>query len=101
MAKEDERQGAANKGKGKVEDVRELNGDAKNVKDQKTKANGKKDEEPKEGKRARSQASNACLPPLPCCGRDTDSNIVAEELSEEDQQLKSELEMLVERLKVG
>lgn len=72
MAKEDERQGAANKGKGKVEDARELNGGAKNVKDEKTKANGKKDEGPKE-----------------------------EELSEEDQQLKGELEMLVERLKVS
>lgn len=52
MAKEDERQGAANKGKGKVEDARELNGGAKNVKDEKTKANGKKDEGPKEGKGA-------------------------------------------------
>ncbi|KAL2006185.1 hypothetical protein VTN00DRAFT_9839 [Thermoascus crustaceus] len=70
MAKEGERSGAADKGKGKVNDVRELNGDKKGVKEEKPTANGKKEEERKE-----------------------------EELSEEDQQLKSELEMLVERLK--
>ncbi|KAL2000043.1 hypothetical protein VTN02DRAFT_3625 [Thermoascus thermophilus] len=70
MAKEGERSGAADKGKGKVNDVRELSGDKKGVKEEKPTANGKKEEERKE-----------------------------EELSEEDQQLKSELEMLVERLK--
>ncbi|KAL2221836.1 26S proteasome regulatory subunit Rpn-1 [Thermoascus aurantiacus ATCC 26904] len=69
MAKEGERS-AADKGKGKVNDVRELNGEKKGVKEEKPTANGKKDEERKE-----------------------------EELSEEDQQLKNELEMLVERLK--
>ncbi|KAL1955154.1 hypothetical protein VTO42DRAFT_8969 [Malbranchea cinnamomea] len=68
MAK-DERAGAVDKGKGKVDDVRELNGERKGVKDGKQAPNGKKEEERKE-----------------------------EELSEEDQQLKSELEMLVERL---
>lgn len=35
------------------------------------------------------------------CSRETDNNLSVEELSEEDQQLKNELEMLVERLKVG
>lgn len=73
MAKETERPTAADKGKGKVDDVRELNGERKSTKDEKNAVNGKKDgkkEEPKE-----------------------------EDLSEEDQQLKSELEMLVERLK--
>ncbi|KAK2766933.1 proteasome regulatory particle base subunit [Arachnomyces sp. PD_36] len=69
MAKEDERPTAAEKGKGKADDSRELNGDKKDTKDKKPAANGKKDEEPQE-----------------------------EELNEEDQQLKNELEMLVERL---
>ncbi|EEH10113.1 26S proteasome regulatory subunit [Histoplasma capsulatum G186AR] len=68
MAK-DQRPNAADKGKGKVDDIRELNGEKKDAKDGKPLANGKKEEGPKE-----------------------------EELSEEDQQLKSELEMLVERL---
>ncbi|PGH26979.1 26S proteasome regulatory subunit rpn-1 [Polytolypa hystricis UAMH7299] len=67
MAKDD-RPTAADKGKGKADDVRELNGDKKDSKD-KPLVNGKKDEEPQ-----------------------------GEELSEEDQQLKNELEMLVERL---
>ncbi|KAL1967911.1 hypothetical protein VTN77DRAFT_2328 [Rasamsonia byssochlamydoides] len=74
MAKEGERPTAADKGKGKVDDVRELNGQKKDLKDEKNathgKKDGKKDEEPQQ-----------------------------EELSEEDQQLKNELEMLVERLK--
>ncbi|KAJ5194756.1 uncharacterized protein N7498_008194 [Penicillium cinerascens] len=70
MANEGERSTAADKGKGKVDDVRELNG-KKPQKDEKTTEDGKKkDEEPQE-----------------------------DELSEEDQQLKDELEMLVERLK--
>ncbi|KAJ6144530.1 hypothetical protein N7470_008425 [Penicillium chermesinum] len=71
MANEGERStSSADKGKGKVEDVRELNG-KKPQNDEKAPAEGKKkDDEPAE-----------------------------EELSEEDQQLKNELEMLVERLK--
>lgn len=48
MAK-DERPSAADKGKGKVDDVRELNGEKKDVKDGKPLTNGKKEEEPKEG----------------------------------------------------
>jgi len=48
MAK-DERPNAAEKGKGKVDDVRELNGDRKENKEGKPLINGKKDEELKEG----------------------------------------------------
>ncbi|KAL1990812.1 hypothetical protein VTN49DRAFT_5815 [Thermomyces lanuginosus] len=74
MAKEGERPtGAAEKGKGKVEDARELNGPRKNAKDDKAPANGKKNDKKDEPQE--------------------------EELSEEDQNLKNELEMLVERLK--
>ncbi|GFF41048.1 26S proteasome regulatory subunit rpn-1 [Aspergillus udagawae] len=71
MAKEGERSAPADKGKGKVDDVKDLPGAKKTQNDEKPQANGKKKEE--ESKE--------------------------EELSEEDQQLKSELEMLVERLK--
>jgi hypothetical protein len=51
MAKEGERPTAADKGKGKVDDVRELNGQKKDVKDEKAAADGKKDgdDEPQEG----------------------------------------------------
>jgi hypothetical protein len=35
-----------------------------------------------------------------CYNRRVNARVILEELSEEDQQLKSELEMLVERLKV-
>ncbi len=54
MAKDDERPTAAEKGKGKVEDIRELNGDKdedkpKTDKDGKPMVNGKKPEEPREG----------------------------------------------------
>ena len=63
MAK-DERAGAADKGKGKVDDVRELNGEKKGVKDDKKIANGKKEEETKEGMpfspRASFEAEHAC-----------------------------------------
>ncbi|KAL4741982.1 armadillo-type protein [Aspergillus similis] len=69
MAKEGERSAPADKGKGKVDDVKDLGGNREKP-EEKTQGNGKKkDDEPQE-----------------------------EELSEEDQQLKSELEMLVERL---
>ncbi|EFR00326.1 26S proteasome regulatory subunit rpn-1 [Nannizzia gypsea CBS 118893] len=56
-------------GKGKAEDTKEINGGKNEGKDGKPVVNGKKEEEPQE-----------------------------EELNEEDQQLKNELEMLVERL---
>ncbi|EZF23588.1 26S proteasome regulatory subunit rpn-1 [Trichophyton rubrum D6] len=56
-------------GKGKAEDTKEINGGKNEGKDGKPVMNGKKEEEPQE-----------------------------EELNEEDQQLKNELEMLVERL---
>ncbi|RDW62942.1 proteasome regulatory particle base subunit RPN1 [Aspergillus mulundensis] len=69
MAKEGERSAPADKGKGKVDNVKDLGG-KKDKPEEKTQVNGKeKDDGPQE-----------------------------EELSEEDQQLKSELEMLVERL---
>lgn len=48
MAK-DERPISAEKGKGKVDDARELNGDKKGSREGKPLVNGKKDEEPKEG----------------------------------------------------
>ena len=50
MANEGERSISADKGKGKVDDIRELNG-KKPQKDEKTPAEGKKkDDEPQEGK---------------------------------------------------
>ncbi|KAI5301466.1 proteasome regulatory particle base subunit [Ascosphaera pollenicola] len=61
---------AGDKGKGKETAPARENDAKKNLKDEKASAKGKKDEQPEE-----------------------------EELSEEDQQLKAELEMLVERLK--
>ncbi|KAI9883131.1 MAG: proteasome regulatory particle base subunit [Watsoniomyces obsoletus] len=74
MAQDDKTPTAAEKGKGKVDELRKTDGakggeDFKGAKDGVSKTNGKEDGAPKE-----------------------------EELSEEDQQLKSELEMLVERL---
>ncbi|KAI1918768.1 proteasome regulatory particle base subunit [Ophidiomyces ophidiicola] len=68
MAKEGQ-SSAPDKGKGKVEDFRDVQEEKKDIKDSKTAINGKKEEVPKE-----------------------------EELNEEDQQLKEKLEMLVERL---
>lgn len=73
MANEGERSTSADKGKGKVEDVRELNG-KKSQKDEKTTADGKKkDEEPHEGMShsssgSRSRACGLCfdLPVLVC-----------------------------------
>lgn len=51
MAKEGQRSAAADKGKGKVEDARELNGQKKDAKDDKTKVGKKedKDDELQEG----------------------------------------------------
>ncbi|KAF3483179.1 26S proteasome regulatory subunit rpn-1 [Arthroderma uncinatum] len=68
MAK-DELPSSSSAGKGKAEDTKEINGPKNESKDGKPAVNGKKEEEPQE-----------------------------EELNEEDQQLKNELEMLVERL---
>ncbi|MCJ1381134.1 proteasome regulatory particle base subunit [Xylographa soralifera] len=83
MAKENGQLTAAEKGKGKIEDDKAPNGDQKSEevkkdKDGKPIVNGKKGDEPQEGMYDFSSEK---------------------ELSEEDQQLKSELEMLVERLK--
>lgn len=71
MAQDDKKPTAAEKGKGKADDATILNGDAKQAdsQDADKKLNGKPEE------------------------------TADEDLSEEDQQLKSELEMLVERLK--
>jgi 26S proteasome regulatory subunit N1 len=44
MAKDGERSAAADKGKGKVDDVRELNGQKKDAKDDKSSKVGKKDD---------------------------------------------------------
>jgi 26S proteasome regulatory subunit N1 len=93
MAK-DERSNAAEKGKGKADDVRELNGDKKETKESKPPVNGKKDEEQKNGTEPLYLPSNSSCLELMDLG-------MAEDLSEEDQQLKNELEMLVERLQVG
>lgn len=51
MAKEGQRSAAADKGKGKVEDARELNGQKKDAKEDKTKVGKKedKDDELQEG----------------------------------------------------
>jgi hypothetical protein len=106
MANEGERSTSADKGKGKVDDVRELNGKKPHT-DEKTTAEGKKkDEEPQEGRSRRSSrqvlAGAEHTPPV--IGQRIQKLtglIFTEELSEEDQQLKNELEMLVERLKVG
>ena len=71
MAKEEEKSKSQDKGKGKVEDAKQVNG-----------VNGTK-ETSKEGKDGKKE-SEFDLPP--------------EELNEEDQKLKDELDMLVERL---
>lgn len=70
MAKEEEKKSTAqDKGKGKAEDAKQVNG-----------VNGVKDDKSKDGK------------------KDKDLELAEEELSEEDQKLKDELDMLVERL---
>lgn len=50
MANEGERPTSADKGKGKVEDVRELNGKKPQKDEKKTEDGKKKDEEPQEGR---------------------------------------------------
>lgn len=101
MANEGERStSSADKGKGKVDDVRELNG-KKPQKDEKTPAEGKKkDEEPQEGMLSRWFGAEHVASESSPSAWVLAANDSAEELSEEDQQLKNELEMLVERLKV-
>ena len=98
MAKEGERSAPVDKGKGKAQDAREVPEGKKPQKNEKQEANGKKKgDEPKEG-RSTSPAGGLRLF-LPA-KTNTDTTIHPEELNEEDQQLKGELEMLVERLKV-
>lgn len=101
MANEGERStSSADKGKGKAEDVRDQN-DKKPQNDEKAPAEGKKkDDEPEEG------MSHDVLGVVLVASAqhtrlvETATHYHLEELSEEDQQLKNELEMLVERLKV-
>ena len=96
MAKENGQLTAAEKGKGKMEedkpaDEEKRSEELKKDKDGKPIMNGKKGDEPQEG---------ICLWPTKLIEADQ-CPVLTEELSEEDQQLKSELEMLVERLKAG
>src|SRR5450755_2949905 len=106
MAKDD-KPSASDKGKGKDDDIRELNGEkdedkSKSEKDDKPTVNGKKDEEPKDGT-GHPSFLDLCLDGgasnvLRCAYTDT---FLTEDLNEEDQQLKNDLEMLVERLHVS
>lgn len=95
MAKENGAPTAAEKGKGKMEDEKPSNSpkkqdDTKKDKDGKPIANGKPGEEPLEGGLSRLRLDGALLIRY----------VQIEELSEEDQNLKNELEMLVARLHV-
>ena len=95
MAKENGAPTAAEKGKGKMEDEKpsknlKKQDDTKKDKDGKPIANGKSDEEPLEGRLSRRWLDGALLT----------GYVQVEELSEEDQSLKNELEMLVARLHV-
>lgn len=100
MPNEGERPTTADKGKGKVDDVRELNG-KKPQKDEKAPVEGKKkDEEPQEGRSRHHRGGKHLASATLLRSQDLAANIIQEELSEEDQELKNELEMLVERLKV-
>jgi 26S proteasome regulatory subunit N1 len=96
MAKDDEKKPtAADKGKGKAPVNGDADKDAKNGKD------GKVDGEDKKGAVATAAGMfgrrDSC-DHMQSCGTLTEA---AEELSEEDQQLKSELDMLVERILVS
>lgn len=95
MSKENGAPSAAEKGKGKMDDDKPLDtgkkfDDKKKDKDGKPLGKGKKGEEPHEGTE-HLQCSDGGLLNL---------YAMTEELNEEDQQLKHELEMLVSRLKV-
>lgn len=92
MAKDEEKPTAAEKGKGKVNDVSELNGDSK--KGKAAEKGGKPDADGKVVDAAGDGESSACGATL------YSANSIPDNLSEEDRQLKEELEMLVERLQV-
>ncbi|KAI9891335.1 MAG: proteasome regulatory particle base subunit [Vezdaea aestivalis] len=98
MAKDEKRPAPADKGKGKSPESILPNGTSEEEiqkdKDGKPIVNGKKEEEPKEGKASLLTNSyfNESI-------RDTADRVnLLEELSEEDQQLKNDLDMLAERL---
>lgn len=89
MAQDGEQPKPVDKGKGKAVDGEPTKPEeVKKDKDGKPIVNGKKEEAVVGG------TSNSCLP------TSLANRVCAEELSEEDQQLKSELDMLVERLTV-
>lgn len=95
MSKENEAPSATEKGKGKMDDDKSLDtgkklDDKKKDKDGKALGKGKKGEEPQEGLKHLRFSDGSLL----------NLYVIIEELNEEDQQLKSELEMLVTRLKV-
>lgn len=96
MSKENGAPSAAEKGKGKIEDDKAADAskkveETKKDKDGKPVVNGKKGKEPQDG----------TWHPCGLANQKTDSVLSSvEELNEEDQQLKTELEMLVSRLKV-
>ncbi|KAK5165094.1 proteasome regulatory particle base subunit [Saxophila tyrrhenica] len=73
MAKEEEKSKTQDKGKGKVDDAKQVNG-----------VNGTAEKDGKDGKDGKDSKKDGDLEP--------------EELNEEDQKLKDELDMLVERL---
>lgn len=81
MAKDGDAPTAAEKGKGKAVDE---------PKDEKPVLNGKKEDGKKEGRPLKPQ-----IPPSQFADQETAAE---EELNEEDQQLKNELDMMVERL---
>lgn len=90
MAPSSDQPTSADKGKGKAVDSKA--GDDKKAGDAQSKANGKKDED-----KIDCVYSSSLFAVLLS---HANSPVAAEELSEEDQQLKSELDMLVERLTV-
>ncbi len=97
MAQDEGRPTAAEKGKGKVDDINGEKGKGKTApeKDGKPAANGKVVDGLPEGKYfIVAVETEASQPPR------TDI-LISDELNEEDAQLKSELEMLVERLQVS
>ena len=94
MVKENRAPTVTDKGKSKIEDDKgttssKKSDESKKDKDGKAIANGKKGEEPQDGMRGNSLVSQQY----------TELHSFPEELNEEDQQLKNELEMLVSRLK--
>lgn len=93
MAQEHEEHKPADKGKGKAVDPKVQDGPKD--KDGKSVANGKKDEKPSDSEWHCGLPSGQMIFLLTRICR------AAEELSEEDQQLKNELDMLVERLSVS